>query len=56
MIANIVLALIIWLFAKGIVIFPDPTVNFITWAVIVFVVAGIGFSQMPADKRNYWIW
>ena len=55
MLANIVLALIIWLFAKGIQIFPDPTVNYLTWAVIVFVVFGVFVSRLPGE-RNFWLW
>lgn len=56
MLANIVLALIIWLLAKGILIFPDATVNYLTWAVIIFVIFGVFSSRISVEGRNYWLW
>jgi len=55
MIVNIIIALLAYFLAGAVPIVAPGLVSFFVWCVILFLLAGFGFSRIPADGRNYWI-
>lgn len=54
MIVNIIIALLAFFLAGAVPILAPGLVSFFIWCVILFIVAGVGFSRVGGE-RNHWI-